>query len=314
MCWLYGRWLYGRRYLITLYVPVDSVPVCQCNTGYTISGPSISCLAGTLTPSTAQTCAPNPCTVTAPVGGTLTGNCVNGTLASGLSCTVACATGYTPVGATTIDGGVAQLRPAVQCEHLHSDSADLWLARLLLGHFGVGILLQRHMQRTSCLLSACAHGVLWAWSHSRSMLVALCTACVAWLCARRQCDNVYLWLAECHPGLRGQAVHAVCACRWRPCRRCQLWRHSGARFQLPDEVQRRLHAVGCPSADELLGRHGDRAVMCSGPVHRRRARRREYRHLRRSGHQQRHLLLHPMRFGTPTRTRLACGSGEGKLR
>ncbi len=62
-----------------------------CNTGYTVVGAARTCIAGTLT-GTAQTCSPNPCSVTAPVGGSL--SACPSSLPSGQTCEFSCNTGY----------------------------------------------------------------------------------------------------------------------------------------------------------------------------------------------------------------------------
>jgi hypothetical protein len=78
---------------------------CQlsCSAGYTLTGAATSCLFGGLT---AQMCAPNPCSVTAPANGAL-GTCPS-VLPSGGTCQISCSAGYTVTGANTscIDGSL----------------------------------------------------------------------------------------------------------------------------------------------------------------------------------------------------------------
>ena len=69
----------------------------SCNAGFTVTGNATSCLDGTLTQT--QTCAANPCVVTAPANGGL-GTCPS-VLPSGTSCTVSCNAGFTLTGAAT---------------------------------------------------------------------------------------------------------------------------------------------------------------------------------------------------------------------
>jgi hypothetical protein len=78
---------------------LPSGSTCQfgCDEGYYIVGTSTSCKNGVLT---AQTCSSQQaCAVTAPADGTL-GDCPS-SLASGLSCSVACDSGYSISGAST---------------------------------------------------------------------------------------------------------------------------------------------------------------------------------------------------------------------
>jgi hypothetical protein len=78
-------------------LPSGSMCTFACNEGYYLVGASTSCTNGVLT---AQTCSSQqPCEVTAPADGTL-GDCPTN-LASGLSCSVACDSGYTLSGAST---------------------------------------------------------------------------------------------------------------------------------------------------------------------------------------------------------------------
>jgi len=77
---------------------------CQpaCDTGYTFSGTSSSCLNRVLTSN--ATCSPNPCDASSsPVNGAV-GDCT-GSLASGSSCTPSCDSGYALAGTRSCSAG-----------------------------------------------------------------------------------------------------------------------------------------------------------------------------------------------------------------